>query len=378
MLTNAAVVVYYSESPDGLNWSPLSLLHDFCNGPDQPSVYINLVGRGARSRVWGKNSTFSTRDTQETERAARRNRAAVHRVLPLTRESKLSGTISSASRTRLGFSPLMISPPSWRGGTLNKITLRHFALINATALFLFVFSPGTANASGSPDQEGDIHPNLAADGVTSDDVALAKAAAACDKAGTRLVLPAGKILLTGAATVVLNHCAMMGVGAPAGDRTGEYGTTILLTSETVPPFQLETGWQISGINFYWPNQSTGKTPYPPLFSDGGKSREFNHGIINNIVIVNAYDGMTTTPGGGSGDVKISNSTMWAYHYLFNLTNTGDSWAFSNNRFTPGPLLSTCGFSLSCEALLLRSRTFPLRLESRRLQQHGETRGLTGL
>ncbi|HEX8896466.1 MAG TPA: hypothetical protein VF783_24325 [Terriglobales bacterium] len=234
---------------------------------------------------------------------------------------------------------------------MNKIALRHFALINATARFLFVFSSGTANASGSPDQEGDIHPNLAADGVTSDDVTLAKAAAACDKAGTRLVLPAGKILLTGAATVVLNHCAMMGVGAPAGDRTGEYGTTILLTSETVPPFQLETGWQISGINFYWPNQSTGKTPYPPLFSDGGKSRGFNHGIINNIVIVNAYDGMTTTPGGGSGDVKISNSTMWAYHYLFNLTNTGDSWAFSNNRFTPGPLLSKCGFSLSCEAAI---------------------------
>ena len=169
----------------------------------------------------------------------------------------------------------MTSPPSRCGGTLNKITLRLFALINVTALFLLVFSSGTARASGSPDQDGDIHPNLAADGVTSDDVALAKAAAACDKAGTRLVLPAGRILLTGAATVVLNHCAMMGVGAPAGDRTGEYGTTILLTSETVPPLQLETGWQISGINFYWPNQSTGKAPYPPLFSDGGKNRGFN-------------------------------------------------------------------------------------------------------
>jgi hypothetical protein len=62
------------------------------------------------------------------------------------------------------------------------------------------------------------------------------------------VLPAGKILLTGTATVVLNHCAMMGVGAPAGDDSGDYGTTILLTSEAVPPFILETGWQVSGIN----------------------------------------------------------------------------------------------------------------------------------
>jgi hypothetical protein len=214
-----------------------------------------------------------------------------------------------------------------------------------------ISSAELAKASGSTDNDKDIHPNLAADGVTSDDVELAKAARECDAKGTRLVLPAGQILLTGTATVVLNHCAMLGVGAPAGDKTGNYGTTILLTSETVPPFRLETGWQISGINFYWPNQTTGRTPYPPLFSDGGITHGFKHGLINNIVIVNAYDGMTTTPGGGSGDVKISNSTMWAYHYLFNLTNTGDSWALSNNRFTPGPLLNMCSFSGPCEAAI---------------------------
>jgi hypothetical protein len=102
---------------------------------------------------------------------------------------------------------------------------------------------------------------------------------------------------------------MVGVGAPAGDPSGNYGTTILLTSTTVPPFILETGWRISGINFYWPNQTTGTVPYPPLFSDGGVSHGFSHGAIDNIVIINAYDAMTTTPGGGSGDVKISNSTM---------------------------------------------------------------------
>jgi hypothetical protein len=231
-----------------------------------------------------------------------------------------------------------------------KLFKRAAVLGMATILLVFA-SANLAAASNIRAANQDIYPNLAADGVTSDDLALAKAAEACDAAGSRLVLPAGHILLTGAATIKLNHCSMTGVGTPAGDNTGNYGTTILLTSETVPPFQLETGWQISGINFYWPNQSTGKTPYPPLLSDGGKGHGFNHGIINNIVIVNAYDGMTTTPGGGSGDVKISNSTMWAYHHLFNLTNTGDSWAFSNNRFTPGPLLNTCSFSPACEAAI---------------------------
>lgn len=229
-----------------------------------------------------------------------------------------------------------------------------FTQLSAAAIWvaaLLLNSTGFARALGSEDNDKEIRPVLAADGVTSDDVALARAAEKCDAAGARLVLPRGKILLTGAATIVLNHCAMEGVGAPAGDHSGDYGTTILLTSETVPPFRLETGWKVSGINFYWPNQETGKSVYPPLFSDGGKGKGFDHGVIDNITVVNAYDGMTTTPGGGSGDVKITNSTMWAFHHLFNLTNTGDSWALSNNRFTPGPLLNMCSFSEPCETAI---------------------------
>jgi hypothetical protein len=181
------------------------------------------------------------------------------------------------------------------GETVTTMGLRHLALIEVAVMFLAVTSAGIADAASPLEGDQFIHPAFAADGVTSDDVALAKAAEACGAAGSRLVLPAGRILLTGAATIVLKHCAMVGAGTPAGDNTGDYGTTILLTSETVPPFRLETGFQISGINFYWPNQKTGKTPYPPLFSDGGKEKGFNHGVIDNIVIVNAYDGMTTTP-----------------------------------------------------------------------------------
>lgn len=226
-----------------------------------------------------------------------------------------------------------------------------FVLICVVSLLILATRSEATGDRDDHDSDRYIHPHLAADGVTPDDIALARAAEECDALGTRLVLPAGRILLTGEATIVLDHCAMVGAGAPAGDHTGVYGTTILLTSETVPPFQLETGWQVSGINFYWPHQTSGTTAYPPLFIDGGKNHGFAHGVIDNIVIVNAYDGMTTTPGGGSGDVKISNSTMWAFHYLFNLTNTGDSWALSNNRFTPGPLLNICSFASECEAAI---------------------------
>jgi hypothetical protein len=53
MLINAGVVVYYSESADGLSWSPLSLLHDFRSDSDHPSVYVDLVGMGTDPNVLG-------------------------------------------------------------------------------------------------------------------------------------------------------------------------------------------------------------------------------------------------------------------------------------------------------------------------------------
>jgi hypothetical protein len=54
MLVNAGVVVYYAESPDGLAWSNLSLLYDFRNDKDQPSVYVNFAGMGDDPSILGK------------------------------------------------------------------------------------------------------------------------------------------------------------------------------------------------------------------------------------------------------------------------------------------------------------------------------------
>ncbi len=54
MLINAGVVVYYAESPDGMKWSHLSLLYDFRNDPDQPSVYVAVVGMGDDPSILGK------------------------------------------------------------------------------------------------------------------------------------------------------------------------------------------------------------------------------------------------------------------------------------------------------------------------------------
>jgi hypothetical protein len=54
LLINAGVVLYYAESPDGMNWSPLTLFYDFRNDPDQPSVYAAFVGMGDDPSILGK------------------------------------------------------------------------------------------------------------------------------------------------------------------------------------------------------------------------------------------------------------------------------------------------------------------------------------
>lgn len=54
MLINAGVVVYYSESPDGMNWSPLTLFFDFRGQVDPPSVYVAPVGMGDDPSILGK------------------------------------------------------------------------------------------------------------------------------------------------------------------------------------------------------------------------------------------------------------------------------------------------------------------------------------
>src|SRR3984957_4284475 len=48
------VVVAYSESPDGMNWSLPILIHDFRNQPDQPTSYVMPVGTGDDPHTLGQ------------------------------------------------------------------------------------------------------------------------------------------------------------------------------------------------------------------------------------------------------------------------------------------------------------------------------------
>ena len=51
---NQGVLIAYAESPDGMHWSIPSVLYDFRNDPDKPTVYDVPVGMGENPSVLGK------------------------------------------------------------------------------------------------------------------------------------------------------------------------------------------------------------------------------------------------------------------------------------------------------------------------------------
>ena len=185
-----------------------------------------------------------------------------------------------------------------------------------------------------------------ADGVTSDDVALKAAIDACAAGGLLLWLPPGNILLTGTARSTLKTCHVEGTSATNTFGTTS-GTTFLMTSTTTGPFICGSGFRLSGVNLYWPNQTTGTTVYPPFITDDGATI-CAHNTIDNVVVVNAYDFIKQQAGGpGWGDWKFYNLTAWAVHDLFQMNNHGDSFAASVMRLTPGPWLDICSSPNPC-------------------------------
>jgi hypothetical protein len=92
------------------------------------------------------------------------------------------------------------------------------------------------------------------DGVTSADTAFSNALAACTAQSGTLILPAGKILLSGNVSQVLSNCQVVGAGGLSANTSA--GTWIYLTNTSVSPgvFTAYHNWGIYGVNFYHPNQ----------------------------------------------------------------------------------------------------------------------------
>lgn len=183
---------------------------------------------------------------------------------------------------------------------------------------------------------------VVADGITSNDGTLATAVNACSAIGGALALPPGGILLTGTQSINLHDCHLIGQGVFSGDGQN-FGSTILLVSQSVKPFICGSNWAVEGVNFYWPNQVSGTTVYPPLFADNGS---VGCGLfsLDNVNIVNAYDVFTATGTLSWGAIRISNSQIYALNHFWKIANTGDFVLIANTILDPGVWLAMTGFS----------------------------------
>ena len=178
---------------------------------------------------------------------------------------------------------------------------------------------------------------------TSDDIAMKAAVDACALKGSKLILPPGMILLTGAATPNLRNCHLEGAGPMGGtlNSPGSHGTMFLITSTTVKPFTIGDHWGMRGVNFFWPNQITGLTVYPPLFSPVGAATDATtQWYLDHVVIVNAYDAIVT----GGGAFFVTDSLIYPMRDAFRVGNIGDSFRVNGVHFTPGPWFTMTNYA----------------------------------
>lgn len=186
---------------------------------------------------------------------------------------------------------------------------------------------GTLNIGGYV-----IHPTLYADGIHSDDANLQAAVTACAAVNGTIQLPSGQILLTGATSITLQGCGLVGaqVSATGQGATPIYGTTFVLTSTSVPPFLVGAGWSMSGVNFYWPTQ-TGSTVYPPLISQNG-SNVMSDWFLDHVNLIDCYTCLKVT----NGRFIISNSNIYAVHDGIESQGIGDQFKIDTVHFAGGP------------------------------------------
>jgi hypothetical protein len=173
------------------------------------------------------------------------------------------------------------------------------------------------------------------DGVTSSDAILANLVAA--NAGATVVLPPGKIALTGTQTITLNNTTLQCADVPNYSNNpvvsgGSQGTTFLITSAAQQPFILKDSVAIKGCNFYYPNQTgttTNPIVYPPLFTDD-TSTQVSNILLDNIHVVNAYDFWNqTTSFPTYGNIRIVNSDIYGIHSVLTWGNVAETVSVAN-------------------------------------------------
>jgi hypothetical protein len=163
----------------------------------------------------------------------------------------------------------------------------------------FFFLLVTLGAAIFPCAQADASP-IPADGLTDATGAIQQLIDARADQGGEAVLPPGQYLIAGNLKVPAGVCLRGSWDAPHHGNAWKKGTTLLITggrgSETGPAaITLAGDSSVQGITMLWPEQTGGDIqPYPWAIEGQG-----HHVTVENVTLVNAYQGIWTGAGDGS-------------------------------------------------------------------------------
>lgn len=181
------------------------------------------------------------------------------------------------------------------------------------------------------------------DGQTDSSPRLAAVCAALAGTGTLIRIRAGdRVLMAGGAQVLLNGVGLVGDGIR--DRAYPYGTVgsqIWITDTARSPFLAQSGWSLSGLNFFWPGQTeaayaaNGNAPiaYPALLAAKAGSGVTHFDFTNNTVL-NAFD-FIDTGGETFGAGTFFKNNIYAVRRIFTVRKMPEVVFIDQNLLTPG-------------------------------------------
>jgi len=142
-------------------------------------------------------------------------------------------------------------------------------------------------------------PSIPADGVTDATAAIQKQLDTMATTGGNVVLPPGQYLIKGSLKIPKGVALCGSWEAPHHGRAWQKGTTLLITggagSETGATINMAADSALRGVTLLWPEQTWENIqPYP-----WGIEGEGMHVTVENITLVNAYQGIYIGPHDGS-------------------------------------------------------------------------------
>ena len=234
---------------------------------------------------------------------------------------------------------------SWSSGTLTISGAGSYTVSSGDSLvFNFPFHSTVAYCSGTSYALADQATASVTSGTAGSSWAIGTdnsaviASYAATYPNQKLIFPYGQILID-ATTIPLNQNTLVGAGinfnrTASNGTSGQYGTTFLLTSETVQPFTVSTSVHVTGLEFFWPGQygvTTLPVAYPPLFEPPNSTAQLQDVEVDHVGIINAYDIFYQPVNWHAmGNIRFHDNVEYAVHAYWTVWFAGEELFDTNN------------------------------------------------